>query len=145
MKAIRTPLDSICGRCAETSAMVWRQNVQPKCRRKKTSVGERVTSSASGEPGGRLIASDTLRSMRPLRQLLTVVVELADALRELLDGHRVLVVHPAEVRLVERDLRLACGASAFERQCRCDLALGPLQRFENVGADGEQVATGQVQ
>ena len=63
------PLDSMCGRTLPTSAIVWRQNVQPKCRRKSTSSGERFTRSPSGDSGGRLIRSDTVRGLRPRLEL----------------------------------------------------------------------------
>jgi len=93
MNATLAPLCSIADRADATSAIASRQKVQPNERSSTTSVVP--LSDRSGESGG----SDS--SGGPLFELAAIVIEAADAFGQLLDGHRVLVVHEPERLFVE--------------------------------------------
>src|SRR4051794_21509351 len=76
----------------------------------------RLTANLLGDPGpGELL------------ELAGVGVELADALAQLLDGHGVLVVHPAELLLVQVDPRRVRALGGFDAQAARELAWSLLQ------------------
>ena len=82
--------------------------------------------------------------LNELRELLRVGVEGAEAFGGLLGGHRVFVEQPAEGFFVQRQFRDAGSLGGVHAQLARERRFGLLQFREQVRADGEQVATGQL-
>src|SRR5204863_6973044 len=79
-------------------------------------------------------------------QLERVSGEKADAFGQLFRGHRVFVEHPAEGLFVQRQFRiLAVGGRGFRAQLARERAGGLLHFFKQRRADGQQIATGQLE
>src|SRR5262249_13043782 len=80
---------------------------------------------------------DLLRDHRlgELLELAGVGIEVSDTLAQLLDGHRVFVVHPAEGFLIQADPRAVALLGGGHREPRRHLAGRLLELFKQVRAD----------
>src|SRR4051794_8977047 len=99
--------------------------------------GPRSRSGAGAEDSSAGLLGD--HRLGELLELAGVGVEVPDAVGELVDGHRVLVVLPAVGLLVEVDLGPRAGLGPLDREPRGDLALGLAELLQDVGADGQEV------